>query len=164
MTDRQSQNVANVAAWSFKVGGSELPTLLMDRMISAEVETSLELPDQAVMRFHDPKAELVNDSRFDPGKELEISVVGVEPGQPAPPLFKGEIVSVEPAFQDDFTATLTVRAYDKRHRMNREPKTKTFTQQKRLGHHLGNGTRTRHFGECGRDVAGAEDGVSAGDD
>jgi len=125
--DRQSQNVANIPTWTIKVGGAQVPPETMDKLISAEVDSSLEVPDMAVLRFHDNDVKLVNDTFFEPGKELEIQAAGIGSRQPEP-LFKGEIVALEPAFQLDNSATLTVRAFDKRHRLNRESKTASFRQ------------------------------------
>ena len=127
--DRQSQNVANIPTWIIKVGGAVVPPEKMDKLISAEVDSSLEVPDMAVLRFHDNEVTLVNDTLFEPGKEMEISAKG--PGsRSALPLFKGEIVGLEPSFEADNSATLTVRAFDKRHRLNRETKTRNFKQVK----------------------------------
>ncbi|MBL8148005.1 MAG: VgrG-related protein [Anaerolineae bacterium] len=125
--DRQSQNVANIPTWIIKVGGTAVPPETMDKLISAEVDSSLEVPDMAVLRFHDNEVTLVNDTLFEPGKEMEISAKG--PGsRSALPLFKGEIVGLEPSFEADNSATLTVRAFDKRHRLNRETRTRNFKQ------------------------------------
>jgi uncharacterized protein involved in type VI secretion and phage assembly len=129
MSDRESQSVANIASWSIKVGGTVLAAAMMNVLIGAEVESTLEVPDMAVLRFQDPNLELVDGTVLVPGKELEISPIeGTAPARPA--LFKGEIVGIEPSFDDTHVAVLTVRAYDKRHRMNREQKTRSFQDVK----------------------------------
>lgn len=125
MPEREQQNVASLDTWSVKTGGAALPPEVMDKLISAEVDNSLEVPDMAVLRFHDNDLTLVEGTNFDLGKELEISAV--QAGSPlSPPLFKGEITAIEPSFDESATATLTIRGYDKRHRLNRETKTRSF--------------------------------------
>jgi uncharacterized protein involved in type VI secretion and phage assembly len=106
-----------------------LAAAMMDALIRAEVESSLEVPDMAILRFQDPNLDLVDGSALVPGKELEISpIANNSPVSPA--LFKGEIVGVEPSFDETHVAILTIRAYDKRHRMGREPKTKSYQSVK----------------------------------
>lgn len=127
MSDRESRNVASIAVWKIQVGGTDLAMTIMDALISAEVDSSLEVPDMAVLRFHDPNLELVDGTTFDLGKPLKIAAIERNaPKEPA--LFDGEIVAIEPNFSDDANAVLTVRAYDKRHRLTRETKTRKFVQ------------------------------------
>jgi len=45
-------------------------------------------------------------------------------------LFKGEITGLEPSFYCDRLPRLTVRGYDRRHRLQRGTRTRTFAQQK----------------------------------
>ena len=45
-------------------------------------------------------------------------------------LFKGEITALEPAFHKDAPPTFTVRGHDKRHRLLRQRRTRTFTNMK----------------------------------
>ncbi len=125
MSDRQSLNVAAIAVWKIQIDGADLAMNIMDALISAEVDSSLEVPDMAVMRFHDPRLELVDGTTFDLGKTLKI--VAMEGDTPKdPPLFDGEIVAIEPSFSEDANAILTIRGYDKRHRLTRETKTRNF--------------------------------------
>lgn len=127
MPEREQQNVAALDTWQIKVNGSPLPPEIMDKLISAEVDSSLEVPDMAVLRFHDDQLELVEGTKFDLGNGLEITPVnGGRPVSPA--LFKGEITAIEPDFEEHTTATLTIRAYDKRHRLNRDTRTRSFVQ------------------------------------
>lgn len=127
MPEREQQNVAALDAWQIKVGGAALTPAVMDKLISAEVDSSLEVPDMAILRFHDDQLELVDGTAFDLGKDLEITAVRL--GTPvSPALFKGEITAIEPDFEENTSATLTVRAYDKRHRLNRDTKTRSFVQ------------------------------------
>ncbi len=129
MPEREQQNVAALDTWSIKVNGAALASEIVDKLISAEVDSSLEVPDMAVLRFHDDQLELVDGTTFDLGKELEIAPM--KDGRPvSPALFKGEITAIEPSFEEGTTAKLTVRAYDKRHRLSRETKTRSFVNVK----------------------------------
>ena len=127
-SDRQSQNVANIPTLTIKVAGSLVPPATMDQLISVEVDSSLEVPDMALLRFHDNKIELIDGTLFEAGKEVEIAAKALMGASPVS-IFKGEIVGVEPTFEDSASAALAVRAFDKRHRLTRETKTRSFVQK-----------------------------------
>ncbi|MFN8377626.1 MAG: VgrG-related protein [Anaerolineae bacterium] len=129
MTDRESQNVAFIPSFIVKVGGANVAPEVMNKLESVEVDSSLEVPDMAVLRFHDNDLTLAEGTAFDPGKELEISTAARTGATPAT-IFKGEIVALEPSFDETTAAQYTVRAFDKRHRLNRETKTRNFKNVK----------------------------------
>ena len=69
----------------------------------------------------------VDDALFTVGKSVEIKM-GY--GNTLGSLIKGEITALEPEFAHDRLPTMTVRGYDRRHRLQRGRKTRTFVQQK----------------------------------
>jgi phage protein D len=109
---------------NIKVNGSPIAVTIMNNLISAEVESSLHLPAMATLKFHDVTLSLTDGSTFALGTALI-----VEMGHSMSALaevFNGEVVALEPVFDEGFSAILTVRAYDKLHRLNRATKTRAL--------------------------------------
>jgi phage protein D len=75
----------------------------------------------------DVKPKWIDDERFREGNSIKI-----EMGYPdhTTPVFRGEIIGLEPDFPERQTPTLTVRGYDLRHRLMRKRKTHSFTNLK----------------------------------
>ena len=75
-----------------KIGGSNLSQEKMLLFQSLEADSTLGLPDMAEMRFTDEHIELIDDSAFDLGKEVEIAFKAGESSYTT--VFKGEITSI----------------------------------------------------------------------
>jgi len=121
-----SAQVALANVIQIKVTGADVSTIIMANLNYAEVESSIHLPSMLTLKFHDPLFTLIDGTTFALGNEIsvlmgkdQLSIVEV---------FKGEVVSHEPVFEETFTATFTVRAYDKLHRLNRETKRRALVQ------------------------------------
>ncbi|MCP4341410.1 MAG: phage late control D family protein [Desulfobulbaceae bacterium] len=69
----------------------------------------------------------IDDDMFETGNNVEIKM-GYRDDLKT--LFKGEITGLEPEFPEDAPPTLTVRGYDRRHRLMGKIKTRTFTNMK----------------------------------
>ena len=110
-----------------KVDGSDIGTDLMDDLIEIEVETSLHLPDALSIHLHDEKLRWIDEGPFALGKEVEVSAQP-EGGGSGRPIFKGEITALEPEFGQGTHATLTVRAYDRSHRLHRGTHSQAYQQ------------------------------------
>ncbi len=99
------------------------------------MDTSLHLPDLFTIRLSDPGFKWMDDTLLDIGKEVEISMKAPEQYHDktaqATILIKGEITALEPHFSSDDMPTMTVRGYDKAHRLHRGKKTRTFLKQNR---------------------------------
>lgn len=104
-----------------KVSGSALSQDVYAQLAEMEVDDSLYLPSMATLRFNDPEGTLVDAETLGIGKAITISIGG-RPAQ----IFDGEITSIEPNFNVQSFNTMTVRAYDRAHRMMRGTATKTF--------------------------------------
>jgi phage protein D len=113
-----------------KIGGQAVPEEFMDRVEEVVVDTSLHLPDLFTIRLADPTLKWMDDSLLDIGKEVEISIKPPEQYHDvkgtARILVKGEITALEPRFTSSGMSTMTVRGYDKAHRLHRGKKTRTF--------------------------------------
>jgi phage protein D/phage baseplate assembly protein gpV len=120
--------------FQMKVGGAALSDENAIDVLEIIVDSSTHLPAMCTVRLHDPEMALVDGATFEIGKELEVSMEGVENfGDYSEQfslslIFKGEITALEPDFGD--RTTLLVRAYDKSHRLHRGRKTRTFVEKK----------------------------------
>ncbi len=111
---------------TIKVNGADLPRELMDVLYEAVVDSSLHLPDMFVLRFHDDGLKWVDEGPFEPGAPVEVELA--KQGGETVRVMAGEITAVEPEYSADLTAILTVRGYDRSHRLNRGTKTRVFVQ------------------------------------
>ncbi|MDY6918301.1 MAG: VgrG-related protein [Chloroflexota bacterium] len=108
-----------------RIDGSDVSDDVMANLISVEVDDNLNLPDTFTIHVRDPRLEWVDSDTFSLGKSVEISARN---GSRAMKLIEGEITAVEPRISRDALPTLTVRGYDKCHRLHREKKTCSFNQ------------------------------------
>lgn len=109
------------------VEGQELPTQIMDDLFDVTVETHAQLPDMFRIQLHDEQLRWIDEGPFAPGKAVEVSY---QPDENAPKtsLIKGEITAVEPEFGEGTHAQLTVRGYDRSHRLHRGTHSRTYLQ------------------------------------
>jgi len=123
MTTNQRPRVEQIA---IKVNGTDLDKTLMNTLFLAEVEMTLFLPSMFVLRFHDDDLQWVDGSKFPLGASVDIGMTDANNPNQTKTIMIGEITAVEPEFEEDTTATLTIRGYDKSHRLNRETKNKAW--------------------------------------
>src|ERR1044072_5082348 len=112
-----------VAAIDVLVDGSPISPEFRELLHEVKVVDSLTLPDMALIRITDKKGDKIDGSPLQVGKKLEVKMAAQE-ARATVSVFKGQIASVEP----DFTptgCTISVRAYDNSHKMNRQRKTRT---------------------------------------
>jgi phage protein D len=125
-----AENSAEVIQIIVKINGNPLKVADMNLLFEAEVESSLHLPSMFTLRFYDDDLTLVDDtSNFAIGASVEIQMTNHTNDQ-LETVIKGEITAIEPHYSADFVATLTVRGYDRSHRLNRGKKTRAFIQVK----------------------------------
>lgn len=114
---------------TIKVAGTKLKQAVLDKLADVEVDTSLHVPDMFVINFYDDELELMDSDTFKLGDEVEISFSTVLEDSPdIRPVISGEITAIEPNFGDDLTAKLTIRGYDRSHRLLRGTHSKTYIQ------------------------------------
>jgi phage protein D/phage baseplate assembly protein gpV len=116
----------HVAGVDVFVAGANLDPKWRDSMIELKVVNSLQLPDMALVRLKDPTGDAVDTHPLQLGKDIEIKTSAT--GAPATTsIFKGQIAAVEPEFGQQ-GVVISIRAYDKAHKLNRQRKTRTFQQ------------------------------------
>ena len=113
-----------------KVDGADIEPALMLDMKSIVVESSLSYPDTVTMSFIDSNVEHTDNSltKFKPGKPIKISFKYGD--NPETTVFDGEITTISPEFGEDYSATLVISGYDKRHRLMRGTKSKAYLNVK----------------------------------
>lgn len=104
------------------LNGSKVTDALLADVLEATVENSLHLPDMATLVLHDPKFHWIDDEQLAPGKSLQILF---STGKLSQRVFDGEIVEIEPTFDSDIQR-LTIRAFDRMHRLARGQRTRSF--------------------------------------
>ena len=122
-----------VAAFEVKIDGSPLPTKAKAHLINITVDRQTDLPGMFILEFsgsdtQDEEIPWIDDeSLFSIGNVVEVKLGYIDDLET---IIVGEITSLEPEFSLDRLPSLTVRGYDRRHRLQRGRKTKTFLQQK----------------------------------
>jgi phage protein D/phage baseplate assembly protein gpV len=112
-----------------KVNGTALAESVRNALVAVEVESSIYLPDMFSMTLVDDKdLTLTNGTTFALGAAVVISFGDAT--NALVEVFNGEITAVEPEFAADAKVRLTIRGYDKRHRLNRGTKTKAYLNMK----------------------------------
>jgi len=110
-----------------KLGGADASEELMHDLVNVEVDDSLHIPDMFTLQVRDPNMKWVDSAQFAIGQEVEILASADGRGQPQR-IIIGEITSAEPDYPYGQAPVLTVRGYDRAHRLHRGRKTRTFQQ------------------------------------
>jgi phage protein D/phage baseplate assembly protein gpV len=103
-----------------------LDSEMQDDLLSVTIESSLHLPDTATLVLNDPQLKWVDHDKVMPGKQLKIQA---ESGGGPATVFEGELVELEPHFEPE-GMKLTIRAFDKMHRLTRGRFVKSFVDVK----------------------------------
>lgn len=114
------------------INGSELPPQAQTDIMDVAVHEDVNVPSMFVLRLKNwDMVQLivtwVDDPLFSIGNEVEVRMGYVGKLET---LLIGEITSLEPEFQAGEPPTVTVRGYDRRHRLLRGRKTRSFAGAK----------------------------------
>jgi phage protein D/phage baseplate assembly protein gpV len=116
-----------VGSFTIKANGTAVDTTAHDFMF-IEVEQNLYVPSMALIRLRNMDLESTYPTTFAIGTAITINM-GQSTSTTAE-VFNGEVVAQELDFSPTGIPTITIRAYDKRHRLMRGRKIKVFTQVK----------------------------------
>jgi Bacteriophage probable baseplate hub protein len=121
-----------VAEFDVIINGTPLPADMHYLISSVVVDDSLAVPGMFSMEIistadQDDANQWIDDALFSVGNIMEVKL-GY--GDDIETLIIGEVTALEPEFAFDRLPLLTVRGYDRRHRLQRGRKTRTFLQQK----------------------------------
>ena len=114
------------------VNGADLSRELAADLIAATVHQDVDAPGMFTLRLvtwdmDQRRVTWADDERFAANSTVEICMGYVDQ---LTRLIVGEITGLEPEFAADDLPTLTVRGYDRRHRLLRGQRTRSFTEMK----------------------------------
>jgi phage protein D len=114
------------------INGSPLSVEMESHVIEVAIEEDVMFPSMFAIAISGSASratemEWMNDRIFAIGNEVEIRMGYAND---LATIIVGEITSLEPEFAQNRSPSLTLRGYDRRHRLQRGSKTRTFTQQK----------------------------------
>jgi phage protein D len=131
MTDRHAYETLT-PEFVLRLNGAELPPQAVADLIGITLVDDVDAPGMCVFTLSgwdgvkmEPR--WIDDDLFAEGTSVELQM-GYR--NKMSPLFKGEITGLEPEFPEGQPPTLLVRSHDRRHRLMRASKTRTFTQMK----------------------------------
>ncbi|ETX05494.1 MAG: hypothetical protein ETSY2_22625 [Candidatus Entotheonella gemina] len=115
-----------------RINGSDLPDDAQRDVKAVTVHEDLDAASMFAIELYNWDQNTLaftwsDDARFAPGNEAEIWMGYVDALQK---VMVGDITSLEPAFQADEIPQVTVRGYDRRHRLLRGRQTRSFTKMK----------------------------------
>jgi Bacteriophage probable baseplate hub protein len=115
-----------------KINGSPLPQEAVADLIKVSVLDDVDAPGMFTITViawdtTQMKAKWIDDALFHEGNPVEIAL-GYR--DKTSPLLSGEITGLEPDFPEVEPPTLTVRGYDRRHRLMRSRRSRSFTNCK----------------------------------
>jgi phage protein D len=118
-------------AFAISVDGTPLPLAVALQVSGISIDEDAGLPGMFALELaggdRDNETAWIDDDSFALGATLEIKL-GY--GKTLQPVISAEITALEPTYQRGGRAQLTVRGHDRRHRMLRGRKTRSFVQQK----------------------------------
>lgn len=114
-----------ITQFHVKIDGAFVPEAFMHDVFEVSVQNSLHLPDVATIVLNDRKLTWIDDALCAPGKEVQVLGTASPEKAKSSPIFDGEIVEMEPEFGAK-THRLTVRAFDRLHRLSRGRFVRTF--------------------------------------
>jgi uncharacterized protein len=140
------------------INGSPVSAAVLRSVGEVEVDDSVELPSMFSLVMFGYEAQeqnlpWVDNDLFSVGNSVEIKM-GWAGASNMTSLIAGEITALEPDFLTSGLPVLKVRGYDRRHRLQRGRKTRTFLQKK------DSDVASQIGGEAGLSVRATDSGVS----
>jgi phage protein D len=110
-----------------KVNGSDISDEQLSRVIAVTLESALKIPDMIEIQVAEMSKVEYDAIPYQLGDTIEVSLTNDE-GAPVS-ILKGEITGLEPSYVGNLVG-LTVRGYDKSHRLFKGTKSKAFSNVK----------------------------------
>jgi phage protein D len=108
-----------------KVDDQPLPDELVELLVSAFVDDSLNLPDMFVLAFRDPDHNVLQRAHIEIGKKITISVVSEAAPTGENLISNAEVTALEAEFEPGGTVSV-VRGLDQSHRLFRGRRTESY--------------------------------------
>lgn len=117
-----------------KIKGQQASEEMMQNLLEVKVESNSHLPAMFSLTLQDSEFTWIDSTIIDVGNEVEIEIetdeIIDEPSPTRDQLFKGEITAIEPEFGKSGNPLLSVRGYDKGHRLHRGRHQRAFQDLK----------------------------------
>lgn len=131
MTERRNFDTLT-PEFRLRINGAVLPPMAQADMISVSVLDDVGATGMFSFSLHcwdgaEMRVKWIDDDLFKEGNSVDIEM-GYRDNLER--LFQGEITGLEPEFPNEQAPTLTVRGYDRRHRLMGRRKTRTFLRMK----------------------------------
>ncbi len=118
-------NTSTATGYKLTIGGQTFQQDISDGLQNLVVEDHVDMVTMCTIRLaatEDPDQQTWDFKIGDP--------VEAKMGKGEEPLFKGEVIAIEPGYQVQGTSTMTIRALDKTHRLGRGRKTRNWEDMK----------------------------------
>ncbi|HEY4410960.1 MAG TPA: VgrG-related protein, partial [Acidimicrobiia bacterium] len=112
---------------SIKVEGKPLSDAVLLALTEVRVDQSLHVPDTFTLRFNDHDLTILGGATFDLGAEVDI---GIDSHGVVTSLMSGEVTSLSAELDGMHQQQFVVTGLDRRHRLSRGVKVRTFTKSK----------------------------------
>src|SRR4051794_27488914 len=128
----KSANSTLVPALRLRINGADVSQEIAADLVAATVYDDLDAPGMFTLRLINWDMQKLavtwaDDQRFAEGSKVEVQLGYVDQLKT---ILSGEITGLEPEFTADEVPMLTVRGYDRRHRLMRGQHTRTFAKMK----------------------------------
>lgn len=111
-----------------KIDGNDLSDTARAHLLEVSVDQHVHLPSMFTIRLYDPGMKLLDGGKINLAGKVEIGSKTTD--EKVVKLIEGEITALEPEFGEGMIAELSVRGYDKSHRLYRERNSKTWLNVK----------------------------------
>lgn len=122
-------NEPHLSHFNLKLNNAQAPGEVMNDFLDCTLENSLHLPDACTLRLHDAAFKWLDAATFREGVKVEV-FGGEESMAELLPLFNGEVASLELDLAAHGVPTLSVRCFDRSHRLHRGRHQRSFVQMK----------------------------------
>jgi len=114
-----------------RIDGQEITDDIRTRLISIEVDLSINVPSMFLLDIFDPAVELIDNALFQVGNSVSVELGTERVGESdvASTLIEGTNTAIEPVFDVAEATRIRVRGYDASHRLHRQQTARTFVDQ-----------------------------------
>lgn len=118
-----SEQISTATEYYVKIGGAEFTQAKNDALERLILEDHVDMVNMLTVRVGGAEGEPVWNFKI--GDEVECVL-----GKTSDPIFKGEVVAIEPSYQIQGSSSISIRALDKTHRLGRGRKTRFWEEMK----------------------------------
>ena len=135
-------NDTHLSHFNLKINGTQASKDVMNQILDCTVDNTIHLPDVCTLRIHDAGFHWLDQDTFKPGTEIEV-FGGDEGSQDLKSIFHGEVTALEMDLAAHGVPTLSIRCYDRSHRLQRGQNNRSFVQMtdsdivKKIGDEMG---------------------------